>query len=164
MAQVRIGQVDLATGELLENATLAVFFPKRRNGFTEGWIAMAQDALMKLALAPIGDQARRVLLALLSMLDFENYLSVHQADLARKLGMKRPNVSRAIARLVEEGVLLPGPRIANRATHTLNPRYGWKGSARNHQDALSARMRARGLSVVGEGAASAPEGDLSPPG
>jgi len=150
MPQIRLGQVDMSTGELLEGATLAVFYPKRKNGFTTGWLAMAQEPLMKLAQAGLGAEAMSVLLALLAKLDFENYLVLNQAQLGRELGLKAPNVSRAVARLVEEGVLLAGPRIQVSRTYTLNPSYGWKGSARGHQEALQARMRASGLSVVGE--------------
>jgi hypothetical protein len=155
MGQVRLGQVDLATGELLEGATLAVFYPRRKNGFATGWFAMAQNPLMELAKADLGDEARRVLFALLSKLDFENFISLNQAELGRELGIKPSNMSRAVARLVQENVLLAGPRLQLKGTYTLNPAYGWKGSARSHQDALKARMKARGMSVVAGGASEA---------
>ncbi len=151
MGQIRLGQVDMATGEILEGATLAVFYPKRKNGFTTGWLAMAQEPLMKLAQADLGAEAMRVLFALLAKLDFENYLVLNQAQLGRELGLRAPNISRAVARLVDEGVLLAGPRVQVSRTYTLNPQYGWKGSARSHQEALQARMQARGMSVVGGG-------------
>ena len=157
MAQIRLGQVDMATGELLEGATLAVFYPKRKNGFSTGWVAMAQEPLMKLAQADLGDIARRVLFALLAKLDFENWVSLSHTELGQELKIKRPNISRAVARLVDEGVLLVGPRVGVRGTYRLNPQYGWKGSARGHQEALQARMAARGMSVVAGGAAEAPE-------
>lgn len=152
MGMIPLGQVNMATGEILEGATLAVFYPRRRNGFATGWLAMAQDPLMKLAQADLGDQARRVLFALLAKLDFENAIALNQSELGRVLGMKQSNVSRAVARLVDEGVLLPGPKLQGKGTYTLNPNYGWKGSAKAHQEALQARMRAAGLSVVGEAA------------
>lgn len=157
MAQIRLGQVDMATGEILEGATLAVFYPKRKNGFTTGWLAMAQEPLMKLARADLGDQARRVLFAALAKLDFENYLVLNQAELGRELELARANISRAVTRLLEEGVLLAGPKIGVNRTYTLNPHYGWKGSAKGHQEALSARMKARGMSVVDGGRGGAVE-------
>ena len=150
MPQIRLGQVDMATGEILEGATLAVFYPKRKNGFADGWVAMAQNAMMQLAKANLGAEAMRVLLMLLGRLDFENQLVVSQAELGRTLDMKASSVSRAVARLVQEGALLAGPRVGVNRTYTLNPHYGWKGSARGHQEALQARMKARGMSVVGE--------------
>ncbi len=154
MGHVRLGQVDLATGELLEGATLAVLYPRRKNGFATGWLAMAQEPLMKLAQADLGDEARRVLFALLARLDFENFISVNQAELGRQLKIKPSNLSRAVARLVQEGVLLAGPRLQAKGTYTLNPHYGWKGSAKGHQEALHARMKARGISVVEGGGQS----------
>ena len=155
MAQIRVGSVDLATGELLEGATLAVFYPKRRNGFGTGWLAMAQEPLMKLAQADLGKEAMRVLFAVLATLDYENWISINQAELGRQLGIKPSNMSRAIARLVTEGVLLAGPRVQAKGTYRLNPSYGWKGSAKGHQEALLERMKARGLSVVEGGDAAA---------
>lgn len=160
MAHVRLGQVDMETGELLEGATLAVFYPRRKNGFVTGWLAMAQNPLMELAKADLGDEARRVLFALLAKLDFENFIAVNQAELGRELGIKSSNMSRAIARLVHENVILAGPKVQAKGTYTLNPSYGWKGSAKGHQDALKARMKARGLSVV-DGGPQAPAGPVS---
>lgn len=150
MPQIQLGQVDLATGEILEGATLAVFYPKRKNGFSTGWVAMSQEPMMKLAQAGLGKETSSVLFAALAKLDFENWLTLNHAELGRELGMKRPNVSRAIARLIEEGVLLPGPKVHAKGTYSLNPHYGWKGSAKGHQQALQDRMRARGMSVVGQ--------------
>lgn len=150
MTQRRIHQIDADTGEILE-ATLAVFYPKRRNGFREGFFTMTQgEQLMQLANAKLGEQGYRVLLAVLNKLDFENYLAINQAEIGRALSMRRNHVSTAIKRLTEEGILLPGPKIGVTKTYTLNPRYGWKGSAKNHNEALSARMKNLGLSIVGE--------------
>ncbi len=151
MAQIRLGQVDMATGEILEGATLAVFYPKRKNGFSTGWVAMAQDPLMKLAQADLGKESMRVLFAILAILDYENWISLSQAELGRHLNIKPSNMSRAIARLVSEGVLLAGPKIQTKRTFRLNPSYGWKGSAKGHQEALSERMKARGISVIDGG-------------
>jgi hypothetical protein len=151
MGQIRLGQVDMATGEILEGATLAVFYPRRRNGFGTGWLAMAQEPLMKLAQADLGKEAMRVLFAVLAKLDYENWISINQAELGRQLGIKPSNMSRAIARLVSEGVLLAGPKLQAKGTYSLNPHYGWKGSAKGHQEALLERMKARGLSVVDGG-------------
>ena len=148
MGQVRVGQVDMQTGELLEGATLAVFYPKQKNGFTTGWVAVAQEPLMALAKADLGDEARRVLFAVLAKLDFENFISLNLAELGRQLNMKPSNVSRAMSKLLKEGVVMAGPKLQAKGTYTLNPHYGWKGSARGHQDALKDRMKARGMSVI----------------
>lgn len=148
MAQLRVGQVDLATGEILEGAALAVVYPKRKNGFQTGWVAVAQDPMLELAKANLGGEANRVLFYVLAKLDFDNWINLNQSAGADEIEMKRPNFARGLKKLVEIGVVLPGPKVGRNATFRLNPSYGWKGSAKGHNEALQARMRARGLSVV----------------
>lgn len=144
----RVTHSVMDTGEVMEGAVLGMFFPKRQNGFREGWIAMAQNALVALAQADLGDQARRVLFVVLGKLDFENYILVSQAEIAETIGMKRANVSAAIAKLEAEGVILRGPKAGRSATFRLNPSYGWKGSASNHQKALRERMKASNIAGI----------------
>jgi len=134
-----IETVDADTGEILEG--VAMFVPmKRRNGFTDGWVAMAQDALSALARAGLGARDYQVLLELLGRLDFENLIMVSQVDLARSLGLLPANVNRSIKRLVQLQVLLEGPRIGVSRTYRLNPGFGWKGSAKGHREALKRRL------------------------
>lgn len=140
----------MGSGELLEGGQLAVIFPKRKNGFqVGGWVAMSQMALEAVVRANMGDQVNRTFLMIISVLDFENFISISQAEIADKLGMHRSHVSASFKRLVTEGVLIAGPRVGRSGTYRLNPSYGWKGSARGHTEALADRMKARGLSVVG---------------
>jgi len=146
-----IGYVD-ANGEVHEGSVLALMMPKRTNGFYEGWVAVAQDAFLALANSGLGLEARRVLDILLAYLDFENWIHLPQVEIAAMLNMKRANVSRAMRDLEKIGVILRGPKIGRSFTYRINPNFGWKGSAKNHREALKAdlqeRMRERGLSVV----------------
>lgn len=144
----RVVQVDAETGEMLEGAVLGMFYPKRQNGFGKGWVAMSQNAMVEIAKADLGDEARRVLFMILGKLDFENYLLLSQTEICDELGLQRPNVSRAITRLEGQGILIRGPKAGRSSTFRLNPSFGWKGSAGNHQKALRDRMKASGLSVV----------------
>lgn len=144
----RVVSSVMDTGEVMEGAVLGMFFPKRQNGFREGWIAMAQDALMAVAKMDLGDEARRLLFAILAKLDYENYILLNQAEIGADIGMQRANVSRALAKLEAEGVLLRGPKAGRSSTFRLNPAFGWKGSAANHQKALKERMRASNISGI----------------
>lgn len=145
-----VGQVDMSTGELLEGGQLALIFPKRRNGFVEGWVAVSQNPMLELAKADLGAEASKVLFLVLARLDFENWINLNQTACAVEIGMKQPNFARALRKLVDLGVLLVGPKVGRNATFRLNPNFGWKGSAKGHNEALRARMKAKGLSVVGE--------------
>jgi len=138
----------MATGEILEGAQLALVYPKRRNGFQTGWVAVAQDPMMELARSDMGVEAWRVLAHVMGVLDFENWINVNQSAAARDMGMKQPGYARGLRKLIQVGVILPGPKVGRNATFRMNPHFGWKGSAKGHNEALSARMKARGLSVV----------------
>ena len=144
----RVVSSVMDTGEVMEGAVLGMFFPKRQNGFREGWIAMAQDALMAVAKMDLGDEARRLLFAILAKLDYENYILLNQAEIGADIGMQRANVSRALGKLEAEGVLLRGPKAGRSSTFRLNPAFGWKGSAANHQKALKERMKASNISGI----------------
>ena len=144
----RVTHSVMDTGEVMEGAVLGLFFPKRQNGFKEGWVAMAQEPMMMLAKSDLGAQEMRVLFAVLAKLDFENFLLLSVADLAREIGMQRPNVSAAITRLEALGVLLRGPKAGRSSTFRLNPSFGWRGSASNHQKALKERMKASNISGI----------------
>jgi hypothetical protein len=146
MKNKRLGQVDLDTGELLDEGFVAYVAPKRRNGFQkDGWIAMTQkaSALETLANADLGDEARRVFLILLAHLEHENFILTPQTEMAAKLKMEKANFSRAMRRLETEGVILRGPKIGRMASFKLNPEYGWKGSAKNHILALDQQRAQR---------------------
>ena len=146
MTKRRLGQIDLDTGEVLGNeGFVAYVVPKRKNGFREGWVAMAQGPLDLLAAADLDGSDLRVLLHLLSRLDFENLLVINQVEIARGLSMRREHVNRSIKSLMNLGVLLQGPRIGIHRSYRLNPQFGWKGSAKSHVIALSDFRRERAL-------------------
>jgi DNA-binding transcriptional ArsR family regulator len=146
MQKRHVGQIDLNTGEILEGY-IALLQPRRLNGFLE-WVAMAQGPLIELAVAGLGEQAYRVMLILLGSLDLDNWIRIDQTEIAQKLNMKQPAVSRAIKMLVEHGVLLVGPPIGRSKTYRLNPSYGWKGKAKRHREVLEERIKAHRLNIV----------------
>lgn len=158
MARKEFGLFDPKTGEVIEHGFTAVVFPKRRNGFGERWLAMAQDAAMLFAKSDLKGDDFRVLMALIAYLDFENLLVINQAEMARELGMHRQHVQRSIKRIIALGALLEGPRIGTSRSYRLSPSFGWKGSSRNHHTALTSerqeRMKAAGIRGVIEGGKS----------
>lgn len=146
--QKRLVQVDAFTGEI-EDGFVAYVAPKRRNGFVNGWVAMSQQkALIELARADLGDEARRVLFVLLGHVEYENFIVVPQARMAEEIGLPKSNFSRAVSRLVDEGVIERGPKVGRMVSLRLNPAYGWKGTAKNHVIALDQERQKRRLSVV----------------
>lgn len=129
----RLATIDLDTGEQLDGTVLG-WMPRPKikedffMGFTEGFRALAKDKRIQ-------GKPLTVLMALFARLDFENYLHVSQQDLAKELGMRQPNVSRALNTLLEAGVLKRGPKSGRIYTYQLNSGYAWKGSAKNLDEA-----------------------------
>lgn len=128
-----LGMVDQDTGELLPGGVLV--YVQHRAKIKEGWFMGFQAGFLELA----KDEALRgqplvVLLALFAKLDFENFIAISQADLARELNLGRNRVSEAMARLKARGVILVGPKVGTAQTYRLNPGYAWKGNVKNlHQ-------------------------------
>jgi predicted transcriptional regulator len=114
--------------------------------------ASKQEAYLALANSGLGLDARRVLDILLARLDFENWIHLPQSEIAAMLNMQRSHVSRAMRDLEKVGVILRGPKVGRSITYRINPNFGWKGSAKNHNAALNEdlkeRMKERGMSVV----------------
>ncbi len=118
---------------------------------------MSQEAMLLLAKgkldeAKLGTDVYRVLFAVLSVVDFENWIQFNQAEMADRIGMQRQNFGRAMRKLEAIELLQRGPKVGRSMTYRLNPNFGWKGSAKNHRKAidhsLKERMKASNMSVV----------------
>lgn len=151
--------VDPETGEVLKGAF--VFIPeKHRSPFGRDWFAVAQDAMTFLARNRkiLGEEGFAVFCAMAGRLDFENFILIAQSDMARDLGMKPSNFSRAVKRLEELGIITRGPKSGRSPTFRLNPHVGWKGKAKEHFGALQ-KARAQGWSLI-EGGQQGEQMDL----
>ena len=123
----RLQQIDSETGEIIDGF-VAYVVPKRKNGFGQGWLAMAQNGAEILAQSNLSGNDFKVLMKLLSVLDYENLIQVSQAE-------------RSIKRLIDFGIVLEGVRIGISRSYRLNPNFGWKGSAKGHREALHEHLK-----------------------
>jgi DNA-binding transcriptional ArsR family regulator len=126
----RIVQKDEETGEILEGV-VAYFPPRRQNGFRR-WFAMGQEETLDVLMDFTRVEDFRVLIALIKEVSYENQILVSQVEIARRLKMHPSNVSSAIKRLVEAGIVLRGLKKGIKCLYQLSPELGWKGSAKNH--------------------------------
>lgn len=109
---------------------------------------MAQNPAQTLAKLKLGEEAYRVLFHAIGHLDFENLLVLNQTEAAAALGMKQQNFARALNKLIAAEVIEKGPKVSGRNTYRMNPSFGWKGSAKSHREAINARMKKAGLSLI----------------
>ena len=133
MKQRKIASVDQNTGEILEG--VVVYCGVKQNPYSTGWVMNSQEALELLATdKELTGENYRVLLLLLSRLDFENWIQIAQSEIGEKLDMRKQNVSRAISLLESKGILLRGPKVGRSYAFRLNPYFGWKGKVKNLND------------------------------
>lgn len=102
----------------------------RRGWNGPGFFMGFQKAFIELAKKKLPSGAKNVLLLILGKIEYENELKMSQAEIAKFLGMRKQNVSRAITQLVKAGVLQPqDPKRHTRIR--LNNKYAWRGTLKN---------------------------------
>lgn len=82
----------------------------------------------------ITGQTLRVWMILLSELEFENYITIKQKEIATRLDMHQPDVSKAMKLLVNKEIILK-VKQGTTTGYKLNPTYGWKGKVENMEKA-----------------------------
>lgn len=125
--KLKLAVLDLRTGEYEPAITWV-----RQKWKGESFFMGLQEAFAELAKKRISAEAKNVFLFILGKVDYDNRLTIPQSEIARQLGMHRQNVSRAVAVLVREEVLLvEEPHLGRNRRLRLNDRYGWKGKLKN---------------------------------
>lgn len=130
--------------------------PLKKRKLGAHWVATFQDGCDWLARQDVTGEQLRVFLFLLGRLDYDNWLRIKSADICEALAMRKQNVSRAIARLVDMDVIARGPLAGRCNTYRLNPRIAHKGAkhfARNivQYEELRKRKEARDGRQAGDG-------------
>ena len=119
--------IDTSTGEIVPAITWI-----RRAWKGETFVMVFQDAFIEIAKdKTLTGETKSVLMYLLGKLDFENFILMTQAEIAKELDLKKQNVSRAIRTLVERGIILEGPKVSRSRGYRINHDLGWKGNLKN---------------------------------
>ena len=113
-----------------ESGKIKGLFPLKFKNLGTGWIALYQDMVDNIADWNIPKEQYRVFLKLLGKVDFNNYLTISQTQLAEELNMKQPSVSKAIKGLCELNIIIEGPRAGLNKTYRFNPYIAHKGANR----------------------------------
>ena len=133
MRKRKIASFDQDTGEILKG--VIVYCGVKQNPYSKGWIMNSQEALRILATdKELKGETYRVLLLLLSLLDFENWIQVTQKEISETLEMRKSQVSRAVNVLEKKEIVLKGPKVGRSYAFRLNPHFGWKGDVKNLND------------------------------
>ena len=99
----------------------------------------------------VSSSTSKVLFKLLARLDYENWLSISQETLAEEIGMKQPNVARAIRDLVQTEILEVSKDDTDkrRNSYRLNANLGWRGDARQWARHQQTRTGSNVISMPG---------------
>ena len=127
------GYEDIYTGE---QYGLPVLVGRKNNPYANGWY-MGNQELAREVFAKdkdIKSETHRVLWFIISILDFENWVQLSITEIANELGMRQPNVSKAIKVLENKEVILRGPKVGRSFSFRFNPEFGWKGKVKNLDD------------------------------
>jgi hypothetical protein len=100
-----------------------------RHKWTGGSFFMGfQEGFLEIAKKKMGAEATNVFLFLLGQIEYDNLLIISQIEIARELGMKKQNVSRAIKTLIKNEVLeIKDPHRKRRQRFKLSDKFVWKG-------------------------------------
>jgi DNA-binding MarR family transcriptional regulator len=118
-----------------------VYVPQRQR-FREAFVMVWQEGLRRLAEdGELTGRHWRVLAFLMAKLDYENYIHLAQADIARGVRIDKADVSRAIRDFVERGIVVQGPRVGKSYTYRMSLDLGWKGRVKSFQDERRRRLK-----------------------
>lgn len=119
-----------------ETAPLQAYFnPPKEKRYPVQWLSLWQDVDTGVTmteqaemLKPLTQTEYRVRDWIMGTIGIGNYVYVNQAEMARRLRIDRKNASMAIKRLIEEGILLQGPKSGKSNTYMVSPAFCFKGS------------------------------------
>jgi predicted XRE-type DNA-binding protein len=124
----RFGITDLDTGEVLtQDLRLKGNSPRKYYSeeyilmFIQGFGDIATDKTMTI-------ESMRVLMFLLFKTQMKNWVQLQQSEIAEALGMKQPNVSRALKKLVDKGILEATTKMGKAKNYRVSIDFGWRGT------------------------------------
>ena len=96
------------------------------------YISMFQHGLEYIARLKLTPTENAVLWIFLSRLEYENWIRVSQKTIAEKLNLSKSQVSNAVKKLIETGILYKeqDPSDEGRLLYRLNLSLGWRGDTR----------------------------------
>ncbi len=120
----RRGYADTVTGEMFDLLVTQVPRPTHRQF---GVFTMITNQVVDRASDALSDSDFKLLIRLATRMDDRNYLFLDLTTLAVEIKRTREYTSRAIARLVDHGMIHRGPKVGRSWTYRLDPHLGWRG-------------------------------------
>ena len=107
---------------------------KAINEFYGGKVMIFQEILKK-AVKELTEGELRVFNYMLGVMDFENWISIPQKQMAKEVGIHPVNVSKIVKRLKEKGYIEIYKK-GRENFYRIRPEVAWKGTEREHLKVL----------------------------
>lgn len=127
MHKSRITQVDCTTGEVKEG--VIVLHPPKYKLRGDFMLLDLQGMKRLLMDKDITAVDWRVLAIIMTGLEYENWFTITQQEMAEQIGTKQQNVARSLKKLIEKSIVIKERRSGKTNSYRLNAFYGWKGKA-----------------------------------
>jgi len=137
-------EINPETGEVERQYAVVPIFKKK---LKEGFFMAIQEGFLHLAQLDLTGEQLRVLLYIMSKLDFENYICLTQKSVSEALNLHKSNVSKAFKVLVEKGIIHEGPKVGRIKTYRFDPSFGYKGRYKNYEKVKKAIQKAKDKGV-----------------
>lgn len=139
MAKYRNREVsitDKETGIPVEGRVMLLLQPPREK-CREDWYRTYPRGDDWLAETDLSREAMKVLLSMRGSLQYENIVGRSQADVAKRLMMPQPNVSKAVKELIKHGILEELPQVGRKKQYRMSHFVGWRGSMKSEREFLA---------------------------
>lgn len=132
--------IDPKTGKPLDDVK-QVWVQDRGQGFKDFAMYDFKYNLTLVCDPEITNAAYRVLGVLMCYLEYSNDIGVRQLEVARLLGMRRQEVSRAIAILEEKGIVSEVKRVGRAKWYHMNAHYFWRCKPKTRKEMMEQAER-----------------------
>jgi predicted transcriptional regulator len=138
--EIRVGQVNLDTGEILEGQIQTVLKPVKVKHFTQDYMIMFLKSFADVAKdKELRGVPTAVLLHIVSQAEMKNWVQLQQQEIAEALGLKQPHVSRALKTLQKKGLIEATAKLGKAKSYRISMTFGWRGPGKAYADEKSRR-------------------------
>lgn len=122
--------VDLSTGDVEGEVgeTGSLVWVQNRVKRKEPFVIVVQKDLYQISKLGLRGGVLSVLLYLISVLQYNNYILVNQSRVAEALGMSKSQVCGIFKTLIEKGLITKKITRTLSGSYVLNPLVAWRGS------------------------------------
>lgn len=115
--------------------TVFCFWEKRHLKGKGDYIRVFQDVLLEAAKdRELNLTDHRVLLVILTRMEFENYFNLTQSEIGELLGIDRSNVARSLQKLEQKKLIVAIGQTGRKKIYVINPHVAFKTKAKGLTD------------------------------